>query len=119
MPPLVGNRGWRTTIKYLTFRLLALACAPAVAGIVGRSITRTQAAGAYIDGRMIYTIVVAGLAIFDNLMFIIPINVYCVDFLLFILWIVDAGLLIHVSCHVQLEKYGKEKILMGFLIDQR
>ncbi|EHK99696.1 hypothetical protein M7I_4372 [Glarea lozoyensis 74030] len=65
-----------------------------VAGLVGCQIHRTAAAGAHVDSVIVYTIVISGHTIWSALLLIFPLNMYINDLTMFILWMVDAPLLL-------------------------
>ncbi|EPE28278.1 hypothetical protein GLAREA_09398 [Glarea lozoyensis ATCC 20868] len=92
-----GSTSLWFTASYVGFRILGIAAATVVAGLVGTSIASTSKAHDYVDSRIIYTIVIAGLNLWDGLTFIIPFNVFPNVFTFFILWIVDATLLLHID----------------------
>jgi hypothetical protein len=117
---LVGLTSLWFTTSYVTFRILGIAAAAVVAGIVGTHIAHTANAHAYVDSRIIYTIVIAGLNLWDGLTFIIPFNVFPNDFIFFVLWIVDTTLLLRVSIlpSLKLRRISRESNTDALLTDR-
>jgi hypothetical protein len=83
------------------FRIVELASAAIVAGLVGRYLTEVHDAHAHAGSRIIYAIVIAGISIIASLLLMIPWQMtffaFPLDAILFILWMVAFGLLANVS----------------------
>jgi len=82
----------------LILRVLELASAAIVAGLIGHELRRADKASARPAKRFIYTEVVAGLALLLSLLLLLPMtwafSLWPLDFVMFILWIVAFGLLV-------------------------
>ncbi|KAI5456217.1 hypothetical protein BGZ63DRAFT_367600 [Mariannaea sp. PMI_226] len=78
-------------------RLFELCCAIIVLGILSRFAYEINLAGVDMDGRLIYTMVVAGIAIVYSIFFCPPFDTlfvgFAFDFILFIMWLVAYCLL--------------------------
>ena len=79
-------------------RLLEISFAAVVAGIIGHYLTLQDSDS---SERILYTIVLAGISLFFALVFLPPFKYsfysFTIDFILFICWMVDFGLLVNVS----------------------
>ncbi|KAH9206223.1 hypothetical protein DL95DRAFT_375509 [Leptodontidium sp. 2 PMI_412] len=82
-------------------RLSELISAAVVAGIVGRYLYLLSSANAHASSRIIYAVVIAGIAILASLILLPPLkySFYCLglDFTLFICWMVAFGLLCNLT----------------------
>ncbi|KAF8429197.1 marvel domain-containing protein [Tirmania nivea] len=82
----------------IILRLLQLASAAIVTGIIGDYISYTNQAGVSPGDRFVYTIVIAAFSLLTSLILLVPftasLTVFPLDFLFFILWIVSFGLVV-------------------------
>lgn len=85
----------------IILRIAELAFAAIVAGINGDYLHQVRHTSSWSQGRFIYTEVVAGIAIFFSLIWLIPFSGtfahWPVDFLISIIWFAAFGLLVDVS----------------------
>jgi len=85
----------------VVFRVGELICAAIVAGILGRYLDIIDQANVGANGRIVYTVVIAGISIFFSLVLLPPLKYSfwaCpFDFAMFVCWMVAFGLLINVS----------------------
>jgi hypothetical protein len=99
-------------ITSVVFRSIELISASIIAGLVGAYLHYVSDAGAEANGRMVYTMVIAGISIFFSIVFMPPLKYsfygFPLDFALFICWMVAFGLLDNVrltsSYHAFLSK---------------
>lgn len=88
-------------IVSIVLRVAELVFATIVAGINGYYLHETRQASSWTNGRFIYTEVVAGVAIFFSLIWLIPFSGsfihWPVDLLISITWFAAFGLLVQVS----------------------
>lgn len=79
-------------------RLLQLASAAIVTGIVGDYISDANQAGVSPADRFVYTIVIATFSLLASLILLVPftasLTVFPLDFLFFVLWIISFGLVV-------------------------
>ena len=79
-------------------RLLQLAAAAIVTGIIGDYISHVNKAGFNPADRFIYTIVIAAFSLLAALILLVPftasLTLFPLDFLFFILWIISFGLVV-------------------------
>lgn len=82
----------------IVLRLLQLASAAIVTGIVGDYISDANKANVNPADRFVYTIVIATFSLLASLILLVPftasLTVFPLDFLFFILWIVSFGLVV-------------------------
>ncbi|KAI1366182.1 integral membrane protein [Xylaria arbuscula] len=87
-----------TSLASIILRVAELVFATIVAGINGDYLHHVQNASSWSQGRFIYTEVVAGIAIFFSLIWLIPFSSsfihYPLDFLISVTWFVAFGLLV-------------------------
>ena len=90
-----------TSLASIILRVAELVFATIVAGINGYYLHKVENASSWSQGRFIYTEVVAGIAIFFSLIWLIPFSSsfihYPLDFLISVTWFVAFGLLVSVS----------------------
>ncbi|KAI1816326.1 membrane-associating domain-containing protein [Poronia punctata] len=88
-----------TNIISVILRIAELAFAAIVAGINGDYLHKVRHASSWDQGRFIYTEVVAGVAIFLSLIWLLPFASsfihWPIDFLISVAWFVAFGLLVH------------------------
>jgi hypothetical protein len=88
----------------VVFRIMELISAAIVAGILGTFLHYISDAGVGQNGRIVYTIVIAGISIFFSLVLVPPLRysffAFPFDFAMFACWMVAFGLLINVRCYL-------------------
>jgi len=93
--------GTASKVVSVFFRLVQLASAAIVAGLVGRYLSSVHDAHAHAGSRIIYAIVIAGISIIASLVLMIPWKLtffaFPLDAILFILWMVEFGLLANLT----------------------
>jgi hypothetical protein len=89
--------GIASQITSVIFRSIELISAPIIAGLVGPYLHYLRNAGAEENGRIVYTIAIAGISIFFSRTLMPPLKyssyAFPLDFALFICWMVAFGLL--------------------------
>ena len=92
--------GIASQITSVILRAIELTSASIIAGLVGAYLHFVSEAGADANGRLVYTIAIAGISIFFSLLFMPPLKYsffgFPLDFALFICWITAFGLLVNV-----------------------
>jgi ABC-type transport system involved in multi-copper enzyme maturation permease subunit len=94
------------TSKIVSFflRIVELASAAIVAGLVGQYLHYLTMANSWASSRIIYTEVIAGISILFSILFMPPLKYsfygFVVDFALFICWMVAFGSLADASRHI-------------------
>jgi hypothetical protein len=87
-----------TRIVSVILRVLQLASAAIVAGIIGDYLHDLDKANYVPGGRFVYTIVIASFSLLASLILLIPftasLTIFPLDLLFFILWIISFGLLV-------------------------
>jgi hypothetical protein len=87
-------------ITSVVLRAIELISASIIAGLVGAYLHYVSDAGAKADGRLVYTVAIAGISIFFSVVFMPPLKYsfygFPLDFALFICWMVAFGLLANV-----------------------
>jgi hypothetical protein len=99
--------GIASEITSVVLRAIELISATIIAGIVGRYLHYLSDASVEANGRLVYTVAIAGISIFFSIAFMPPLKYsfygFPLDFALFICWMVAFGLLVDVrstsSCH--------------------
>lgn len=99
--------GIASQITSVVFRAIELTSASVVAGLVGTYLYYLSDAGVEANGRIVYSVAIAGISIFFSIVFMPPLKYsfygFPLDFALFICWMVAFGLLVNVcsttSCH--------------------
>ena len=99
--------GIASQITSVVLRAIELISASIVAGIVGTYLHFLGDANVDANGRIVYTIAIAGISIFFSILFMPPLKYsfygFPLDFALFVCWMVAFGLLVNVcstsSCH--------------------
>lgn len=90
--------GSTTQAILAVFRLFQLAFATVIAGVIGHYLTFR---GSDASSRIVYSVTLAGISMFFALLFLILFRhsfyAFAIDFILFICWIVDFGLMASVS----------------------
>jgi ABC-type glycerol-3-phosphate transport system permease component len=96
--------GTASKVVSVFFRFMELSSASIVAGILGAYLHYIDDAHVGKNGRIIYSIVIAGISIFFSLVLAPPLRysfyAFPFDFAMFVCWIVAFGLLINVCCHL-------------------
>lgn len=93
------------TSKIVSFvlRIVEVASAAIVAGLVGQYLHYLTMANSWASSRIIYTEVIAGISILFSLLFMPPLKYsfygFAIDLALFICWMVAFGLLASASPH--------------------
>jgi hypothetical protein len=81
----------------VVLRATELISASVIAGLVGAYLHYLHDAGAEANGRIVYTVAIAGISIFFSIVFMPPLKYsfygFPLDFALFICWMVSFGLL--------------------------
>jgi len=89
--------GIASQITSVVLRALELISASITAGLVGAYLHFVNDAGAQANGRLIYTVAIAGISIFFSIVFMPPLKYsfygFPLDFALFVCWMVAFGLL--------------------------
>ena len=89
--------GIASQITSVVLRAVELISASIIAGLVGAYLHYVSDAGAQANGRLIYTVAIAGISIFFAIVFIPPLKYsfygFPLDFALFVCWMVAFGLL--------------------------
>jgi len=94
--------GTASKITSVIFRLGALICAAIVLGIISRLFYVVDQGNGPVNGKLVYTEVIAGLSIAFAILLMPPLAysfyLFPLDFIMFICWMVAFGLLANVRC---------------------
>ena len=96
------ERGTGHKVLSVLLRILQLACAAIVLGILGEFSHRANDNAVNIDNRIIYTMALAGICIIYTLLCVVPFKmqylIFPMDFILFVMWL-TAFCLLETVCY--------------------